>query len=151
MPQSVSQVWLHIVFSTKNRKPYLLDVAFRESMFRMLAHHVKETGCVTGLVGGHVDHVHLLVGLSRTTKICKLVESIKTETSKWAKDADGGIRSFTWQAGYGAFSVSYSNLQVVETYIFQQEIHHAKRTFKDEFRLLCEKHRVEIDERYVWD
>ena len=151
MPQSLSQVWLHLVFSTKNRKPHFANLEFRESMFRMLAHHVKETGCVSRTVGGHIDHVHLLIGLSRTLKISKLAEVIKSETSKWAKDTEGGSRDFTWQGGYGAFSVSYSNLKAVETYIHQQETHHQKRTFKEEFRLLCKKHGLEIDERYVWD
>ena len=85
MPQSHAQVWLHIVFSTKNRHVYLEEPEFRNQMFRMLAYHVKEIGCVVGIVGGHVDHVRLLVGLSRTIKICKLIEVIKRETSKWAK------------------------------------------------------------------
>ena len=74
----------------------------------MLAHHVKEATCVSASVGGYVDHVHLLVGLSRTITIAKLVEQIKTETSKWAKRAIGGHSTFSWQAGYGAFSVSHS-------------------------------------------
>lgn len=151
MPQSHAQVWLHIVFSTKNRTEYFREPDFRDQMFRMLAHHVKESGCVVGKVGGHVDHVHLLVGFSRTLKICKLIEVIKTETSKWAKKANGGHQEFTWQAGYGVFSVSYSNLSVVSHYIDNQETHHARRSFQDEFRLLCEKHGIEIDERYVWD
>ena len=151
MPQSHAQVWLHIVFSTKNRCAYLKAPEFRDQLFRMLAHHVKEVGCVIAIVGGHVDHVHLLVGLSRTLKICKLIEVIKTETSKWAKDAAGGNRNFAWQSGYGVFSVSYSNLDLVERYIKNQELHHAKRNFQDEFRLLCKKHGIEIDERYVWD
>ena len=103
MPQSHAQVWLHTVFSTKNRKAYLESPEFRDEMFRMLAYHVKEVGCVVAIVGGHVDHVHLLLGLSRTLKICKLVEVIKTETSKWAKNAKGGNREFAgWQAGYGS-------------------------------------------------
>ncbi len=151
MPQSHAQVWLHIVFSTKNRTPYLQTLEFRHQMFRMLAHHVKELGCVAGIVGGHIDHVHLLVGLSRTLQISKLIEVIKTETSKWAKSADGGDRGFTWQSGYGCFSVSCSNLKQVERYISNQEAHHAKRSYQDEFRLLCKKHGIEIDERYVWD
>jgi REP element-mobilizing transposase RayT len=151
MPQSHAQVWLHIVFSTKNRMPDLKENEFRDQMFRMLAHHVKETGCVVANVGGHVDHVHLLVGLSRTIKICKLIEVIKIETSKWAKKVDGGNSLFAWQAGYGVFSVSYSNLSSVENYIKDQKEHHAKRSYQDEFRLLCEKHGIEIDERYVWE
>ena len=151
MPQSHAQVWLHVVFSTKNRTAYLRDKTVRNQMFRMLAHHVKEAGCVVATVGGHVDHVHLLAGLARTLKICTLIEVIKTETSKWAKNVDGGDKSFAWQSGYGVFSVSYSNLASVENYITNQEAHHAKRSYQDEFRLLCEKHGLEIDERYVWD
>jgi REP element-mobilizing transposase RayT len=82
MPQSLAQVWLHLVFSTKERRPFLQDDVFREEMFRMLSHHVKESKCVSASVGGHIDHVHLLVGLSRTITIAMLVENIKTETSK---------------------------------------------------------------------
>ena len=151
MPQSLALVWLHVVFSTKNRTPFLKDVDFRDQMFRMLAHHVKETGCVVAKIGGHHDHVHLLVGLSRTLEISKLIEVIKSQTSKWAKDASGGNKHFAWQQGYGAFSVSYSNLEQVERYINNQESHHAVRGYQDEFRLLCEKHGIEINEKYVWD
>ena len=120
-------------------------------MFRMLAHHTKEMGCVVAIVGGHIDHVHLLVALSRTLKICKLIEAIKSETSKWAKRVAEGNRNFAWQSGYGVFSVSYSNLDDVKAYIQNQEQHHASRAYQDEFRLLCEKHGLEIDEQYVWD
>ena len=151
MPQSHAQIWLHIVFSTKNRAAWFQKVEFRDQMFRMLAHHARETGCSVAIIGGHVDHVHLLVRLSRTIAVSKLVEVVKTETSKWAKRVDGGVEGFVWQAGYGAFSVSYSNLGAVESYIRNQEQHHAGRSFKDEYRLLCEKHGVDIDERYVWD
>ena len=111
MPQSLAQVWLHIIFSTKERRPFLDDSAFRDEMFRMLAHHVKEAKCVSASVGGYVDHVHLLVGLSRTITIAKLVEQVKTETSKWAKSTVGGHATFSWQSGYGAFSVSHSLAQ----------------------------------------
>lgn len=151
MPQSHAQVWLHLVFSTKNRKAFLQNENFRTEMFRMLAHHVKAAGCISASVGGHVDHVHLLVGFSRTLEIAKLVEIIKSETSKWAKSAENGVSNFQWQAGYGIFSVSHSLKDVVDQYIRNQADHHAKLSFQDEFRLLCEKHGLEIDERYVWD
>ena len=85
MPQSHAQVWLHIVFSTKHKKQFFKSPDFRDEMFRMLAYHVKQTGCVVATVGGHTDHVHLLVGLSRTLEICKLIEVIKIETSKWQR------------------------------------------------------------------
>jgi hypothetical protein len=80
-----------------------------------------------------------------------LVEDVKTETSKWAKDHKDGSSVFSWQSGYGAFSVSYSLMATVDQYIRNQIEHHAKLTFQDEYRRICEKHKIEIDERYVWD
>lgn len=102
-------------------------------------------------VGGHVDHVHLLVGLTRTITIAQLVENVKTETSKWAKKSESGTPAFTWQAGYGAFSVSHSLRNIVDEYIRNQREHHAKCSFQEEYRQLCDKHGIDIDERYVWD
>jgi REP element-mobilizing transposase RayT len=151
MPQSVAQVWIHLVFSTKERRPFLQQETFRTAMSRMLAYHVNEAGCTSASVGGHVDHVHLLIGLSRTTTIAKLVESIKTETSRWAKETEGGTQRFAWQAGYGAFSVSHSNRQAVDNYIRNQTEHHRVISFQDEVRELCRRHEIEIDERYMWD
>ena len=90
MPQSLAQVWMHMIFSTKDRRPFLVEPAFREEMFRMLAYHVQESNCTIASVGGHIDHVHLLVGLSRTVTIAGLVENIKIATSKWAKHAERG-------------------------------------------------------------
>ena len=89
MPQSLAQIWVHMIFSTKDRRPFLEVPAFREEMFRMLSHHVKESKCISASIGGHIDHVHLLVGLSRTITIAQLVENVKTETSKWARLANG--------------------------------------------------------------
>jgi putative transposase len=106
MPQSLAQVWIHLVFSTKDRRPFLQNESLRTEMFKMLTHHVKESGCVSASVGGHIDHVHLLIGLSRTITIAKLVEEIKKETSKWIKSHPRGTQLFQWQAGYGVFSVS---------------------------------------------
>ena len=151
MPQSLAQVWLHVIFSTKQRRPFFQNSKFRVEMFRMLAHHVKEATCVSASVGGYVDHVHLLVGLSRTITIAKLVEQVKAETSKWAKKAIGGRSTFSWQAGYGAFSVSHSIRDSVDVYIRNQVQHHAKLSFQEEYRLICQKHEIVIDERYVWD
>lgn len=151
MPQSLAQVWLHVVFSTKERRPFLQDESFRDQMFRMLAHHVAEQKCVSASVGGHIDHVHLLVGLSRTIAIAKLCENIKTETSRWAKTMEGGSSAFAWQSGYGAFSVSHSNRDQVDAYIRNQAAHHKKLSFQDELRVLCKRHEIGIDEHYVWD
>lgn len=151
MPQSHGRVWLHIVFCTKERRPFLQDEVFRDEMYRMLSHHITAMMCLSASVGGDVDHVHLLVGLSRTLTIAQLVEHVKTETSKWAKRAERGVPQFRWQSGYGAFPVSQSLLDVVDHYIRTQADHHSSLSYQEEFRLLCERHGVEIDERYVWD
>jgi putative transposase len=151
MPQSLCRNWLHIVFSTKNRQTFLKETQFRDEMFRMLSHHVQTAGCYPKLTGGWIDHVHVVCGLSRTVTIANLIENIKTETSKWAKTKSPQLSSFSWQHGYGAFSISQSNLNAVLEYVEGQVQHHAHRSFQDEFRELCEKHELEIDERYVWD
>ena len=103
MPQSLAQVWLHVIFSTKERRPFFQNSEFREEMFRMLAHHVKEAKSASASVGGYVDHVHLLVGLSRTITIAKLVEQVKTETSKWAKKAIGAAQRSRGRPATGHF------------------------------------------------
>ena len=148
MPQSLAQVWLHLVFSTKNRQPWLADPAFREEMFKMLGYHVAQTGCVPELTGGWIDHVHLVLRLSRTISISDLVQELKTETTPWAKKAHNGSSEFSWQAGYAVFSVSQSQVEIVREYVLNQEEHHRRRSFQEELRL---RHEIEIDERYVWD
>ena len=151
MPQSFARVLLHVVFSTKERCAYLQRDDFREEMFGMIGHHVGEMGCVPIRAGGWHDHIHLVCGLSRTVTIASLVEHVKVETSRWAKDVKQGSSTFSWQAGYGAFSVSQSNLEQVLDYVVNQAAHHRTRTYQDEFRELCLRHEFEIDERYVWD
>ena len=151
MSQSLAQVWLHIVFSTKDRQVFLKDAAFRDEMFRMLSHHVEQAGFYPKLSGGWIDHVHVVCGLARTVTIAGLLEHIKTETSKWAKKTSPEVSAFSWQKGYGAFSVSQSNLNAVLDYVERQEKHHTRRSFQDEYRELCKKHEVAIDERYAWE
>ncbi len=151
MPQSHSKVWLHLVFSTKSRKNYLQRDDFRDQMFRMLAYHVKEHHCDVVKVGGYHDHAHVVCGLNRTLSIAKLVEGIKVETSKWAKSVPAGIGTFSWQEGYGVFSVSHSHLDRVVDYVARQDEHHRQRSYQDEFRELCSRHEIELDDRYVWD
>lgn len=139
------------MFSTKERRAYLQNETFRNQMFRMLSHHITQSGCISASVGGFTDHVHLLVGLSRTTTVAALVQNVKTETSKWAKASDQGAPMFSWQAGYSVFSVSHSKRDQVDQYIRRQAQHHATITFQDEFRALCDKHEIDFDENYVWD
>ena len=151
MPQSLARVVLHVVFSTKNREPFLKDADLRKRLHAYMAGVLQRIGCEPILVGGVEDHVHLLGNLSRTVTIAELVEEAKKSPSKWVKDQGPQYREFFWQSGYGAFSVSQSNVEQVRAYIATQEEHHRKVSFQDEFRALCRKHGVEIDERYVWD
>ncbi len=150
MPQSLSRVLVHLIFSTKNREP-VLSPAIRDELFPYLAVVLSNDGCPPVRVGGVADHVHLLFGLSRTRSIADVVENVKTSSSKWVKTRGPVLAHFHWQCGYGAFSVSSSNADAVAEYIARQEEHHRTRTFQDEYREFLARHEVEYDERYVWD
>ena len=151
MPQSLARVVLHVVFSTKNRVPFLKDPELRARLHAYMAGVLQNIGCEPILIGGVEDHVHILCNLSRTITIAGLVEEAKKSPSKWMKEQGPAFSDFYWQGGYGAFSVSQSNVEQVREYVARQEEHHRKVSFQDEFRVLCRKHGVEIDERYVWD
>ncbi len=130
MPQSLANVLLHIVFSTKNRAPFLQDPAIREEMNGYTVGTLKAIECPSLIVRTVEDHLHCLCQLSRTMSIAKLVEAMKVESSSWAKQQAPALRDFHWQAGYGAFSVSQSNVGQVSTYIANQEEHHRKMTYQ---------------------
>ena len=150
MPQSLACVYIHWVFSTKDRYPYFPDLQIRKELHGVLAGKAKTVGCNPIIVGGVADHVHLLTTLSRTVTIADSVKEIKRGSNQWVKD-HLNIKNFSWQAGYGAFSVSKSNVDSVTAYIANQEIHHQENDFQNEFRRLLERHGIEFDERYVWD
>ncbi len=150
MPQSLSKVILHVIFSTKNREPWLgSDV--RPRMHAYIATVCRDLGAELVRVGGVADHVHIVTTLPRTVSQAQLVEQIKKASSKWIKAPDARYRGFFWQRGYGAFSVSPSQLDAVLQYIDSQQEHHRTRTFQEEYRELLRKHGVDFDERYVWD
>jgi len=151
MPQSLARVVLHVVFSTKNRVPFLRETEVRVRLHAYMAGVLQHIGCEPILINGVEDHVHILCNLSRTVTIAGLVEEAKKSTSKWMKERGPQYGDFFWQGGYGAFSVSQSNVETVRIYIATQEEHHRTVSFQDELRALCRKHGVEIDERYVWD
>ena len=151
MAQSLANILLHVVFSTKNRAPYLDPPAVREGMSGYLVGTLRNIGCPSLATHCVADHVHVLCQLSRTLTVAKLVEEIKTSSSKWIKQEHPRLTEFHWQAGYGAFSVSQSNAEQVRQYIANQESHHRQRTFQDEFRELLRRHELEWDERSVWD
>lgn len=151
MPQSLSKVLLHIVFSTKNRYPFLNDKNVREEMHAYLGGTCNNLECPVVIVGGVADHVHILCSLSRNQSMASLVGEIKRSSSKWVKTKSPMLSKFAWQNGYGAFSVGESEVERVKKYIANQEEHHRKKTFQDEYRLFLMENEVEFDERYVWD
>jgi len=150
MPQSLSKVILHIVFSTKNREPWLgSDVGPR--MHAYLATICRDVGAELVHVGGVADHVHVVTTLPRTFSQAQLTEQIKKTSSKWIKALDARYRGFFWQRGYGAFSVSPSQLEALLQYIEMQPQHHRTRSFQEEYRELLRRHGIDFDEPYVWD
>jgi putative transposase len=150
MPQSLSTVIIHIIFSTKNREPWL-DSDIRPRMHAYLATVCRDLGGDVLRVGGVSDHVRVLTTLPRTLAQAQMIEQIKKTSSKWIKNIDGRYLGFFWQRGYGAFSVSPSQVDAALQYIETQQDHHRTRTFQEEYRELLSKHGVEFDERYVWD
>lgn len=150
MPQSLSYLLTHIVFSTKDRVP-VVDATVRPALHAYLATVARNVECECFRVGGVADHVHLAVRLSRTITMAQLIEELKTSSSKWLKTQSPALASFTWQRGYGAFSVGPSDLNALLHYIDTQEEHHKTRTFQDEYRAFLKKYGIEYDERYVWD
>lgn len=112
---------------------------------------LRNLNCPSVILGVVEDHVHILCNLSRTITVAHLVEQVKTSSSARIKEEGPGLQGFHWQNGYGVFSVSQSNVGEVKRYIAKQEEHHRTRTFQEEFRLFLKRHRIEFDERYVWD
>ena len=152
MPQSLSKVAIHLVFSTKHRQPVLKPRSLCDELYAYMATILRDNvDSPAIIIGGVEDHIHALFLLSRNFAMKDVVQQAKTETSKWVKRQATSLSQFSWQGGYGAFSVSESNIAEVKAYIANQEMHHRNMTFKEEFRELCRRHGITIDERYVWD
>ena len=151
MPQSLAQVHIHVIFSTKNRMPFLVDAECRKEMHAYLASTMKAYESPAQIVGGTADHVHILSALSRSATVAKVIGEAKRNSSKWIKTKGGDLELFQWQNGYGAFSVSFSKIAEVREYIADQMNHHKKMSFQEEFRLFLRKHSLDCNEAYVWD
>ena len=151
MPQSLAQIYLHIVFSTNDRRPLLADQSIRDEMYHYLGGICNNVGCPILRVGGVADHVHLLCRFGRTITIADLMQELKRESSKWVKTKSPSLAEFHWQNGHGAFSISPGHVEPLRTYIATQEEHHRTENFQDELRRLLKKYGLECDERYVWD
>jgi putative transposase len=150
MPQSLARLQVHLVFSTKHRERILTD-GVRPALHAYLATVLQNFGCPALLINSVADHVHILFELGRTVAVSAAVEEVKTTSSKWIKTQGAEFSTFAWQAGYGAFSVSESNVATVRDYIANQAEHHRVKSFQEEYRAFLAKHGVAFDERYVWD
>ena len=148
MPSTHLSLHFHLIFSTKHRHPLIAD-AWRERLHAYLGGAVRTISGIPEAVGGTADHVHLLIGLRATHKLADVLREIKHSSSEWAHQ-DIGMGDFAWQDGYGAFTVSASNIDAVKGYIARQEKHHRKRTFKEEYVEFLEQSGVEFDPLYLW-
>ena len=150
MPQSLSSILIHLVFSTKNREPFITP-AIESELHPYMAKILRELKSPSLVINGTTDHLHILFSLSRVIKVADLVEEVKTESFKWIKTKGREFRNFHWQRGYGAFSIGQSNVAALKRYIRNQKQHHRRVTFQDEYRKFLKAYGIEFDERYVWD
>ncbi len=150
MPQSFTKLYAHLIFSTKNRQPFL-DEQIRIRVHGYLATIIRNLDSPYVVVGGVADHVHILFDMGKFHTPLEFVEQVKRESSKFVKTLGADYKNFYWQRGYGIFSVSPTHLSNAEHYVRNQEDHHKKRTFQDEFKEFLKRYEIEYDERYVWD
>lgn len=150
MPQSLSKTYVHIIFSTKNHQNFI-DNQIKQPLFEYLGGICRRMECNPVMIGGYKNHVHILCLLSKKITQMKLLEELKKSSSKWMKTKGSNYLNFYWQNGYGIFSVNPAQVDIVREYITNQEKHHKKLTFKEEFRKFLHKYDIDYDERYVWD
>lgn len=150
MGQSLVKNYIHIIFSTKHREP-LIHPPVEAELHSYLGGICNKLDCQVIKVGGYNDHIHILCMLSKKIALMKLMEELKSHSSKWIKTKGTGYENFYWQDGYGAFSVNPSEIDTVIAYIANQHEHHSKKTFQDEYRAFLKKYNVEYEEKYIWD
>ena len=150
MAQSLGLIIVHLIFSTKDRRPFL-NSEILVPAHAYLSTVARDLGCECHRAGGMADHVHLAIRLSRTLTVADLVGQLKSGSTKWLKTQSAGHRDFSWQRGYGCFSVNPKDLDALIDYIDHQSEHHKTRTFQEEFRMFLERYGVVYDEAYVWD
>jgi REP element-mobilizing transposase RayT len=148
MPATHLSLHFHIVFSTKDRHPFIAD-EWQNRLHEYLGGLIRAADGIPEAIGGTADHVHLLVGLRATHAPALFVQDIKQTSSRWVHETIG-MKNFAWQPGYGAFTVSTSNCDAVKEYIANQAEHHRTKTFQEEYVAFLEKHRVEFDGKYLW-
>lgn len=150
MGQSLVKNYIHIIFSTKHRQPLILPPIETE-LHTYLGGISNKLECPVIKVGGYTDHIHILCSLSKKIALIKLMEELKSHSSKWIKTKGYAYKNFYWQNGYGCFSVNPTETDKVAAYIANQHEHHSKKTFQEEYRAFLKKYQIEYDEKYVWD
>ncbi|MCW5960907.1 MAG: IS200/IS605 family transposase [Pyrinomonadaceae bacterium] len=150
MPQSISRIFVHIVFSTKNRAK-LIAPEIEKGLFGYIHGVAANNNAHLIIANGAADHIHLLISLPKKIDIPELIGDIKRASSRWIKSQNINPKNFYWQRGYGAFSVGQTEIEVVENYIASQKEHHKDKDFKEEYRSFLTKYSIDFDERYVWD
>lgn len=150
MGQSLVKNYVHIVFSTKHRQP-LITESVEQELYAYLGGICNKMESQPIKIGGYTDHVHILCMVSKKIALMKLLEELKSHSSKWIKTKGKAFEKFYWQNGYSAFSVNPAEVEVVINYIANQKEHHSKKTFQEEYRAFLKKYEVEYDEKYVWD
>jgi len=150
MAQSLAKIYVHAVFSTKNRERVLTD-EHRSALHDYMGGILHDLGCAPVEINTEPDHAHLLFVLSRTKNVSEVIGELKRGSGVWLQAQHPQFKGFHWQNGYGAFSVSQSGVEDVREYIRTQHEHHRKFSFQDELRMMLRKYEIEFDERYVWD
>ncbi len=150
MSQSLSKMYVHIIFSTKHRERSLIP-SIQSELHRYIGGICSNLECTPIEINSHLDHIHILGILSKKIAVMNLVKEIKTGSSIWIKNKGFGFANFHWQDGYGTFSVSPNQVDIIKNYIINQPEHHKKKTFQDEYREFLKEYNIEFDERYVWD
>jgi putative transposase len=145
MAQSFTNLIYHIVFSTKDRKPLITD-AHQSRLYDYIGGTIRELGGISLAINGTEDHVHLLVKMRPDKALSDVLRDLKANTSGWMHDVFPGLKYFSWQRGYGAFTVSQSNVEKVRDYIARQKEHHQKKSFRDEFKEFLQANDIEYDE-----
>jgi REP element-mobilizing transposase RayT len=149
MANTYTQLIYHIVFSTKNRKP-LIHQSLQKDLYSYIGGIIRNANAILIEIGGMPDHIHIVAGMKPTHQISDAVKVIKAKSSKWINEKTNFQDKFSWQTGYGAFSVSVSQFQTVRHYVAHQKEHHRATTFQEEFVALLKKHHIQYDEKYLW-
>ncbi|HPU31134.1 MAG TPA: IS200/IS605 family transposase [Phycisphaerae bacterium] len=150
MPGAYARILFHVTFSTKGRAR-LITPDLQSRLYPYIGGIIREEKGVLYEIGGIGNHVHLLFSWRTEPSIATLIRRLKAGSSQWVHQTFPGMRTFAWQEGYGVFSVSQSQMPAVQQYIQNQVAHHKERTFEEEFLALLKAHKIEYDERYIWD